>query len=503
MARYLPSSASGSGTTWGTTVRADTAAMALVEGAGEVVAACAANDARRGDAVDIRHAVPAGRMEFANLGLVMEVPPMPALAEQPCLPHRRFAVGAYTEPHAASPFAGTGDVPHDDARVGAGVLLFERPAGDPAAPRPAHDKLRDVPSSFTAKGPATPCGPNPSFVVKHPKKDVVYVCNEDVGGRVGAYTVCDSCFASLGPHVATVGDHACHVSVSPDGGWVAVCSYSGGAVTFVRVDTFAKTCGLTEETRVLRLPRDAAGPDVDRQGESGPHAHTCVFGAQLGERAWAMYVCDLGSDRVYVYRFEVDRHDRTCSWTPNARTPYLVCPPGSGPRSVAFLGTSRMAVSLEMHAAVLVADVLPEHDGALVPLPVPCVVPLLPRDWPPPELARFNAGRWASDVVATPDGKWVFALLRLRNTVVSLRHDAGAPASSALMPVSEAPTGAETPRQCVLEVVSDAIVLLYIAHHHGHAVTRVVCYLDEGRAGLMEDGVVVADAPLASCVCVL
>ena len=141
------------------------------------------------------------------------------------------------------------------------------------------------------------------------------------------------------------------------------------------------------------------------------------------------------------------------------------------------------------------------HEGPLRHRPVRRAA--APSGLAPPELARFNAGRWASDVVATPDGKWVFALLRLRNTVVSLRHDAGAPASSALMPVSEAPTGAETPRQCVLEVVSDAIVLLYIAHHHGHAVTRVVCYLDEGRAGLMEDGVVVADAPLASCVCVL
>ena len=66
--------------------------------------------------------------------------------------------------------------------------------------------------------------------------------------------------------------------------------------------------------------------------------------------------------------------------------------------------------------------------------------------------------------------------------------------------VSEVPTGGETPRMCLLEVVNDAIAVLYIAHHHGHNVTRVLVYLDSGA---MEHGVTVAHAPLASCICPL
>ena len=53
---------------------------------------------------------------------------------------------------------------------------------------------------------------------------------------------------------------------------------------------------------------------------------------------------------------------------------------------------------------------------------------------------------------------------------------------------------------CLLEVVNDAIAVLYIAHHHGHNVTRVLVYLDSGA---MEHGVTVAHAPLASCICPL
>lgn len=505
--RHLqPPPKAADGMTWGRSVQPDAVALHAAANDGSTDNAAARQVAQyasdtnvpSADAVELRHTdAPSGRMTFPNLNLIVEVPPQPGKRDQPPLPYRRFAVGGFTIAHSASPFVSLGDVPHDDTIVASGVTLFERPAGDPQAPAPSHEALRAVPSSFLTKGPATACGPNPAFIAKHPTADVVYVSNEVEASRVGAYTVCDSCFSSLGPAVSTEGAYACHVTVTPDGTWVAASSYGAGTVTFVRVDTFSKACGLTEEKRVLRLPRDAPGPDVDRQGDSGPHAHCCVFGKQLATNVWAMYVVDLGSDRIYAYRFDTSE----ATWEPaRVDAPFVSCPPGSGPRGIVLVGESRAAVGLEITAEVMMLEVL--DDGSLAPLSVPCVMKMLPPDWPEsgrPEVARFNGGRWASDIASTPDGRWIFVCLRLRNTVICLRHDPSEPVQC-LKIVSEVPTGGETPRMCLLEVVNDAIAVLYIAHHHGHNVTRVLVYLDSGA---MEHGVTVAHAPLASCICPL
>ena len=116
---------------------------------------------------------------------------------------------------------------------------------------------------------------------------------------------------------AAGGKTPCHLTLSPDGGFLYTANYSSGSVS-----EFELKDGLPAgRPRIIRHTGHGVKPR-----QKSPHPHFVSFDA-AGRQ---LYVCDLGLDKVFVY-----------DWTPEAglRTPAaaeLVLPPGSGPRHLVF-----------------------------------------------------------------------------------------------------------------------------------------------------------------------
>lgn len=156
---------------------------------------------------------------------------------------------------------------------------------------------------------------SPSFLIAH--EDVVYVVNEAEQGRVTSFRWAGEQLRQVSVQ-NTGGAHPCHLAVHPSGRLLAATNYTSGSVSLHQLDGAG---GIAPRTDVIQL--HGRGPVADRQ--EGPHAHQVVFAGDL------MFVVDLGSDRVWRYRLDLE------SLSTTALDP-LVLPPGFGPRQLVVEG---------------------------------------------------------------------------------------------------------------------------------------------------------------------
>jgi len=201
-----------------------------------------------------------------------------------------------------------------------------------------------------------------------------------------------------------------------------------------------------------------------------------------------MFVADLGTDSIVC--FSLDSADGKMK-----QVGKLAAPRGSGPRSLVFQRTAHKTlghfgvVSLEMTAQILLVRRRP-HDGCLEALNSP--ISILPDDWPEAdnELTKFNKGRWASDVVWSSNGKYIFAAARLHNSIAVFEFNEQ---QMQLQFLRRVPTGGKTPR-CL--TVSPCGCFLLIAHQHSHDISSF--QIDEANGALIF--VDKLEAPLAACI---
>ncbi|MDD3410863.1 MAG: beta-propeller fold lactonase family protein [Eubacteriales bacterium] len=156
--------------------------------------------------------------------------------------------------------------------------------------------------------------------------------------------------------VSTEGGNPCHLSVSPDGRWMAAANYASGSVAVYALSAD----GLPELAAVL--PGRASGPNPDRQ--RGPHAHFTAF--EDGE----LLICDLGGDLLRRAVLEDGR------W--HEAEPKLRFPAGSGPRHmvrrgrygyiVCELGNDLETFDLVTGELLARADVAPGANGSAAAL---------------------------------------------------------------------------------------------------------------------------------------
>ncbi len=230
---------------------------------------------------------------------------------------------------------------------------------------------------------------SPSFLVHASTIGVVYAVNETDAGRVSAFRVtgagadCDLEQFSVQP---TGGAHPCHLAVHEGLRLLAVANYTSGSVSIHPLGPAGRIEPLTQ---LIELP-GGGGPDAERQ--EGPHAHQVAF-FDGGAAGMGLAVADLGSDRVWRYR-----------WSDGSfvALPPLELPAGSGTRQLLLSG-QRALVLGELDGSLAVADwtdnprllsVGPGHAGTL---PDPSLAAaLLPG--PRPEL--FYATHRGGDIVS-------------------------------------------------------------------------------------------------------
>jgi 6-phosphogluconolactonase len=194
---------------------------------------------------------------------------------------------------------------------------------------------------------AVDAGANPSFLALHPNGRVLYAVNEletyqgNATGAVSAFAIAKDTGALTRLNEQPSGGGApCFVSVDRSGRAALVANYAGGSVALLPIQPDG---ALAPATSVRQ--HTGTGPNAERQ--AAPHAH-CILPDPSNRFALA---ADLGADRVFVYRLDLD--GKSLSKVEGSEA---VMRPGSGPRHIALHPTLPL---------VFVANELDSTVGAL------------------------------------------------------------------------------------------------------------------------------------------
>jgi 6-phosphogluconolactonase len=213
------------------------------------------------------------------------------------------------------------------------------------------------------------------------------------------------------------GDGPCHVSVDSSGQAVFVANYNSGSVKSFRANDDGT---LTDGTFIQHH-----GGSVDTNRQDHAYAH-CMVPAPGGRFVLA---CDLGMDKVMIYRFD----GANAALTAN-KPAFASVPPGSGARHLAFSPDGKFAYVINEMGCTVTTFAWDGTKGKLKPRQM---VSLLP-----PGVALTNAYT-AAEIAVRPDGRFVYGTVRGHDSISVLSVDAK---NGNLTFVENVPSGGIFPR---------------------------------------------------------
>lgn len=267
----------------------------------------------------------------------------------------------------------------------------------------------------------------PGFLALHPTLPVLYGLSAATNyqgkpsGSLTAYTIgTDGGLTPLNTQ-ATQGPGPCYLDIDPTGQCALVAQYNGGSVS---------TLPLHPDGSVGPVATfiQHTGSSVNPQRQTHAYAHW-IEADPLNHHA---LVCDLGLDKVLVYRFDAAK----ASLVPNEPA-FATVTPGAGPRHLAFHPSGRWAYVITEMGNTL--DVF-SYDGQQGVLRHEQTAPTLP--------AGFSGTNTGAEVAVHPNGHYVYASNRGDNSLAVFRVD---PANGRVSLVQHVPTGGKTPRFFALD----------------------------------------------------
>ncbi|MCG8294065.1 lactonase family protein [Pseudomonas entomophila] len=196
---------------------------------------------------------------------------------------------------------------------------------------------------------------SPSWLVLSADQRLLFAVNETPQGHVSSFSLSKNGEITLLNQVPSQGDEPTHASLSHDQRYLFVANYAvapdpGGSLVVIPVAKDGKLKPVVQQAR--HTPSK-----VNPERQAGAHVHSLVQSPD-GRH---LYACDLGADKVFIYRYDGASPEHPLS---PAIPAAVSLPPGSGPRHLLFDAKGRHAyLTLEMSAEVVVFDV---QDGALV-----------------------------------------------------------------------------------------------------------------------------------------
>ncbi len=241
---------------------------------------------------------------------------------------------------------------------------------------------------------------SPSWLVLSADQRQLFAVNETPQGHVSSFSISGKGENTPLNQVATPGDEPTHASLSRDQRYLFVANYAvapnpGGSLVVVPVAKDGKLKAVVQQAR-----HKPSGVDPERQ--AGAHVHSLV----LSPDGSHLYACDLGADRVFIYRYDGASSDRPLS---PAIPASVELPPGSGPRHLLFDAKGQHAyLTLEMSAEVVMFDV--QNDA------------LLERQRLPLTEHKEAAARAAGGLHLSADGRFLYVSNRgTANEIVVFR----------------------------------------------------------------------------------
>jgi len=284
-----------------------------------------------------------------------------------------------------------------------------------------------------ASGALTPVGNgletrNASYLAWHPDGVHLYAVNEVAsqdgikGGTVSAF-ILDSATGALRfiNRQPSQGTSPCHLCVAAGGRSILVANYGSGTVGVLPVEADGRL-GPARQT----IQHEGRGLDPVRQKHA--HAHAVA----VDPTGCFALVCDLGIDRVMVYRFDPERG----LLQPND-PPWVQLRPGAGPRHLVFApGGRRVYVVNELDSTVAGFAFNP----ATGVLTAGQTVSTLPAD--------FVGVSACAAIRLHPGGRFLYVSNRGHDSIAVFGVD---PATGVLEPAGHVASGGRTPRDFALD----------------------------------------------------
>ncbi len=157
---------------------------------------------------------------------------------------------------------------------------------------------------------------------------------------------------------------------------------------------------------------------------------------------------DLGQDRIYVYRFDAGSGKLT-----PAASPFASLPSGDGPRHFAFHPSGRWLYSIQEEASTVACFAYDAKTGSLAPRGT---VSTLPPD--------FAGTSFASEILVSADGRFLYAANRLHDTIAVFSIATG----GMLKRIGEVSTMGDYPSQCRIDPTGN---FLFACNRRSDAIT--------------------------------
>lgn len=252
--------------------------------------------------------------------------------------------------------------------------------------------------------------PSPSALAIHPNKKYMYAVNEisnfagTTNGSVTALSI-DGATGDLNIMnvVSSQGGGPAHLSVDPSGKWVFAANYGGGSAVVLPILADGSLGDATDVVKISgtlgRQPAlDAPPGSFAISGHDAPHAHM----AQTDLAGNFLFVADLGTDRIYIYKF-----DKVAGkLTPNDQ-PFVQASAGAGPRHFDFHANRRWMYAITEEASTMLYMAYDEAKGTLE---IKQSAPTLPDG--------YAGTNYPSAVILSADGRFLYGANRNHNSVV-------------------------------------------------------------------------------------
>ena len=314
---------------------------------------------------------------------------------------------------------------------------------------------------------------SPGFLAIHPSKKFLYASSDVTttdgkkAGGISAFGVDKgSGKLTLINQAATAGAGPCHVNVDKTGKLATIANYGSGSV-----GSFAIKEDGSVSPEVSFFQHE--GSSIDPKRQAGPHAHSVNFSP---DNRFA-FACDLGLDKVLIYKID----PATGKMTPNDPA-FAKTPAGGGPRHLAFHPSGKYVfVNNEMGMSETVFSYDAEK-GALTEIQTISTLP---------EADRSKPGYSTAETLAHPNGRVVYVSNRTHDTIAVFACD---PATGKLTPLQYVPAEGEIPRNICLDPTGKWLIAA-----HQNSATAALFKVDQDSGKLTFSGTKV-NVPGSICV---
>jgi len=315
----------------------------------------------------------------------------------------------------------------------------------------------------------TQAGANPSFLAFHPNGRTLYAVNELISaqgpqpeGTVSAFAIDPRSgqltFLNRQP---ALGSAPCHLTTDRQGNFLFVANYFGGSIAVYRLQADGQ---IGESVQLLQ--QHGKGPNPARQ--EGPHPH---FITVTSNNRFALH-CDLGLDRVIVYRFDP-------SGGQLLKSSETVLAPGAGPRHLDFDPGERFVYVINELDSSMAVFAYAAETGTLTPVQT---LSTLPED--------YSGANGAAEVCVHPSGKFVYGSNRGHDSLVIYALDES---TGRLTLIGHEATRGKTPRHFTIDPSGTSLL---VANQDSNALVTFQIDTQTGKLSYLHS----IDLPQPTCL---